>query len=169
MGLLDFLLKLLSGGKQQCPSCGAQGAQKSSNGSIRCPNPSCPYFDATLRRGIHERVVPVPTEGNYRPARPVTIRYRNFQGQERTFSADADSILRKNNHLVARVTPTGRKIALSRERIQNLSEVESAFPQKVDLGQPWPSPRERQVLGYHKKHGTTSPLYEKIRVKYPNW
>jgi hypothetical protein len=25
------------------------------------------------------------------------------------------------------------------------------------------------VLGYHKKHKTTSPLYEKIRAKYPDW
>jgi len=33
----------------------------------------------------------------------------------------------------------------------------------------WPSPRECQVLGYHKKHGTTSPLYRKTRAKYPNW
>jgi len=97
------------------------------------------------------------------------IRYRNFQGQERNFSADADSIVRKKNHIVARVAPTGKKIALSRERIQNLSEVESAFPQRVAAGQPWPTPRERQVLGYHKKHGTSSPLYEKIRAKYPNW
>ena len=34
---------------------------------------------------------------------------------------------------------------------------------------PWPTPRERQVLAYHKKYGTTSPLYEKIRAKYPDW
>src|SRR5215510_10072910 len=26
-----------------------------------------------------------------------------------------------------------------------------------------------QVLSYHKKYGTTSPLYEKLRAKYPNW
>ena len=25
------------------------------------------------------------------------------------------------------------------------------------------------MLGYHKKHGTSSPLYQKIRAKYPNW
>jgi hypothetical protein len=29
--------------------------------------------------------------------------------------------------------------------------------------------REAQVLGYHKKHGTSSPLYQKVRAKYPNW
>ena len=171
MGLLDFLLKLLSGEGQQCPSCGAPGATKASDGTIRCKNPICPYFDASLgQRGtLRQAGSTVPTQGNYKPARPMRIRYRNFQGQERNFSADADSIVRKKNHIVARVAPTGKKIALSRERIQNLSEVESAFPQRVAAGQPWPTPRERQVLGYHKKHGTSSPLYEKIRAKYPNW
>jgi len=29
--------------------------------------------------------------------------------------------------------------------------------------------RERQVRSYHKKYGTTSPLYEKIKAKYPDW
>jgi hypothetical protein len=111
----------------------------------------------------------VPTRGDFRPTRPISIRYRNFQGQERTFTADADATVRKRNHLVARVTPTGRKIVLSRDRIQNVSEVDNALPHRVDLGQPWPNPRERQVLSYHKKHGTSSPLYERIRAKYPNW
>jgi hypothetical protein len=109
------------------------------------------------------------TDGNYRPANPITIRYRNFQGQDRTFSAEQQSIVRKGHHLVAQVAPTGLKIALARDRIQNLAEVESAFPQRVALGQPWPTPRERQVLNYHKKHQSTSPLFEKIRAKYPNW
>jgi hypothetical protein len=41
--------------------------------------------------------------------------------------------------------------------------------QKGEPSQDWPSPREAQVLGYHKKHGTSSPLYQKVRAKYPNW
>jgi hypothetical protein len=41
--------------------------------------------------------------------------------------------------------------------------------ERVEPGQNWPTPREHQVLSYHKKHRTTSPLYEKIRAKYPNW
>jgi len=32
-----------------------------------------------------------------------------------------------------------------------------------------PTARERQVLGFHKKHKSTSPLYEEIRAKYPDW
>jgi hypothetical protein len=71
---------------------------------------------------------------------------------------------------MAKVAPKGVPISLSRDRIQNLNEVESQMPlQRVEQGQEWPSKRERQVLGYHSKNRTTSPLYEKIRAKYPKW
>jgi hypothetical protein len=103
------------------------------------------------------------------PAGSVAIQYRNFQGQDKTFHADARSLHREKNHIVATVAPQGRQINLSRERIQNLQEVESKMQQRVAPGQNWPTPRERQVLNYHKKNGTTSPLYEKIRAKYPSW
>ena len=103
------------------------------------------------------------------PAGSVAIQYRNFQGQDKTFYADARSLHREKNHIVATVAPKGRQITLSRDRIQNLQEVESQMPQRIASGQNWPTPRERQVLNYHKKHRTTSPLYEKIRAKYPNW
>jgi hypothetical protein len=165
MGFLDFL----TGGKKvQCPSCGMQGARKSGD-KIRCLNPACPYFDSSIGTKGTLRAAGRRLRGNFTPARPLTIRYRNFQGQEKTFIADADATVRKSNHLVARVAPTGRRIVLSRERIQNLSEVEGLLPQRVEAGQSWPTPRERQVLSYHKKYGTSSPLYEKIRAKYPNW
>ena len=111
----------------------------------------------------------MPTKGSFKPVQPIIIRYRNFAGQDRTFVAEMDSLVRKRNHLVGRVEPTGKKIALSRDRIQNLEEVESGLKSKIAPGQEWPTGREAQVLGYHKKHGTSSPLYEKIRAKYPNW
>lgn len=166
MGLLDFLLNLLSGGsKLQCPGCGTIGARKTSSGQIRCKNPACPYFDPSLApRGAGTTV---PTEGSFQPVKPLTIRYRNFAGQERAFVFEWDSVVNKGNHLVGRVAPTGRKIVLARERIQNLGEVEAQLPQSARFDQPRPTPRENQVLGYHRKHGTTSPLFEKIRAKYP--
>lgn len=170
MGLLDFLRSLFSGNTIQCPSCGAKHAKKSSDGLLHCKNPMCPYFDATWRSGkLRQAGTAVPTRGDFRPENPVSIRYRNFAGQDRDFSAERDSIHRKGNHLIARVAPTGERIALSRDRIQNLREVESEFPQQVAPDQAWPTPRERQILGYHKKHGTTSPRYEQVRAKYPNW
>lgn len=103
------------------------------------------------------------------PAGSVTIQYRNFQGQNKTFYADARSLHREKNHIKATVAPKSQQISLSRDRIQNLQEVEGQMPQRVESGQDWPSARERQVLNYHKKYKTTSPLYEKIRAKYPNW
>jgi hypothetical protein len=93
----------------------------------------------------------------------------NYVGQNRDFSAERESIVRKKNHLVAQVAPTGKKITLSRDRIQNLAEVEALLPTRVEPGQDWPSRIDRQILIYHKKHGTTSPRYEQVRARYPNW
>lgn len=172
MGLLDFLTRLFSGGGGiQCPSCGAQGARKTEDGLVHCKNPSCPYFDAGLRFGgsLQRRLTTVPTRGDFRPQNPVSIRYVNYVGQSRDFSAERDSVVRKRNHIVARVAPTGRRIALSRDRIQNLADVDKLAPQQVEPGQDWPSRVERQILLYHKKHGTTSPRYEQVRAKYPKW
>jgi hypothetical protein len=168
MELLDFLISLFGGGRSvDCPSCGTRGARRLRDGTIRCKNQTCPNFDASFALG--RRIAPVPTSGGFRPQNPVSIRYVNFVGQNRDFSAERDSLVRKKNHIVAQVAPMGRKIALSRDRIQNLSEVEGHMPQRVEPGQNWPTPRERQILGYHKKHGTSSPRYEQVRAKYPHW
>lgn len=164
MGLFDILKSLLYGGNIiQCPSCGAAGAKKTKDGRIHCKNFSCPYFDASYRPYASRLT------GNFKPLHPVTINYLNFKGEAKTFVAELNTIERKRNHIVGEVAPTGRKISLSRERIQNLREVESQFTQRVATSQAWPTPRERQVLNYHKKHGSSSPLFEKIRAKYPNW
>ncbi|SRR5882724_1602999 len=159
MGLFDFLF-----GKKKCPQCGASGARTTGD-RVRCPNPSCRYFDGTVGRGLGLR----PRRSDYSPASALAIRYRNFRGEEKTFTADQDSLRRKCHHIVARVAPTGENISLSRDRIQNLTEVEEALPQPTETAQPGPNARERQVLSYHKKYKSTSPLYEKIRAKYPDW
>jgi len=168
MGLLDFFISLFGGGKKvDCPNCGTVGARKTRNGTVRCMNRACPNFDPSFALG--RRIAPVPTQGNFRPENPVSIRYVNFVGQNRDFSAESDSLVRKKNDIVAQVAPGGRKIALSRDRIQNLSEVEGQMPKRVEPGQNWPKGRERQILNFHKKHGTTSARYEQVRAKYPNW
>ena len=171
MGLFDYLIGLFRDKTRiQCPSCGTAGARQSSDGLVHCKNPSCPYFDAAVGAGkLRQARTTVPTRGDFRPEHPISIRYRNFAGQDGDFSAELGSIVRKNNHLVARVAPTGARITLARDRIQNLAEVEAAMPQRVSAGQAWPTARERQILGYHKKRGTTSPRYEQVRAKYPNW
>ncbi|HEV2988423.1 MAG TPA: hypothetical protein VG759_08270, partial [Candidatus Angelobacter sp.] len=105
------------------------------------------------------------------PSRPINIQYVNFQGQQKTFTADASTLKRSKEHILAKVAPKGQQIALARRRIQNLSEVEQALPagHRGASGEHYPNARERQVLSYHKKHKSTSPLYEKIRAKYPDW
>jgi len=165
MGLLDSLF-----GKKKCPECGTKGARLSEN-RIRCPNPSCRHFDGTLGRGGVLRIGGTrrPRRSDYSPENPLTIRYRNFQGQTKTFTGEIESLRQKGNHIIVQVAPTGERISLSRDRIQNLDEVEEALARIVESGQHGPTGRERQVLGYHSKHKTTSPLYEKIRAKYPNW
>src|SRR5579884_1372998 len=114
MGLLDFLIGLFSRGEAVlCPSCGREDARKTNDGLIHCKNSACPNFDEGLISyggGLRRRLTTVPTRGNFRPGHPVSIRYRNYVGQERDFSAELDSMVRKNNHLVMQVAPTGRKI-----------------------------------------------------------
>jgi hypothetical protein len=172
MGLFDALMSLFSRGEKiECPHCGTADARKTSDQIIHCKNMSCSNFDSGLAFGgrLRRRYTAVPTRGDFVPEHPVSIRYVNFVGQDRDFSAERDSLLRKKNHIVAQVAPTGRKITLSRDRIKNLGEVESHMPKRVEPGQSWPTGRERQILNYHKNHGTTSPRYEQVRAKYPNW
>src|SRR5262245_5180923 len=155
MGLLDSLF-----GQSKCPRCGTKGARKS-QGQTRCPNPSCPNFDIELR-AIQARAGSIsnPPSGDFCPLKPIEIHYRNFRGEEKTFTVDSETLRRKRNHIIARVAPTGQNISLSRGRIQNLQEVEQAVPQITESRRSGPTARERQVLGYHKKHKSTSPLYE---------
>ena len=165
MSFLDWLT-----GKMDCPRCGTSGA-KEINGSVHCPNPTCSNYSRTMGK---RDVVPAPEPGAFSqpvdvPSGSIAIQYLDFRGQARTFIAEAASTWRDKNHIKARVGRKRTLMVLSRDRIQNLTEVEGAIGQRVAPGQEWPTPRERQVLNYHKKHGTTSPLYESIRAKYPNW
>jgi len=164
MGLLDFLF-----GQNKCPRCGTKGARQSL-GRTRCPNPDCPFFDIGLR--VNPQRPPEKSRasgGDFSPASPVAIRYRNFHGEEKTFTADGGTLARRRNHVIARVAPTGLRISLSRDRIQNLEEVESALAEVASSRPSGPSARERQVLAFHKKHKSTSRLYEEIRARYPDW
>ena len=192
MGFFNALKDILGG--EKCPACGTPGVRRSGS-EIRCLNPVCQYFNPSFAPSSGpqppQQNPPQPQQGRpsgwsstpsslpsasgfsqlgSAPAASVTIQYRNFQGQNKTFYAERSSLHREKNHIMAKVAPKGVQISLSRDRIQNLSEVESQIPvPRVLPGQDWPSKRERQVLGYHSKNKTTSPLYEKIRAKYPKW
>ncbi len=164
MGFLDFLF-----GKE-CPRCGTKGA-KESGGVIRCPNSTCAYYDASLGGGTGAaKFAPPSSSGDVDVAAGrLAIRYRTAKGPEKTFDADPSSATWLKNHLSVKVAPRGVRLTLSRDRILNRSEVESAVPQRGAPGQSLPSPGERQILNFHKKRGSTSPRYEALRAKYPNW
>jgi hypothetical protein len=191
MGFFKSIKDILSG--EKCPACGMPGARRSGP-EIHCLNPVCQYFNPSFAPSATPPQPPqqppqqtqppqqgrpsgwssspgsTPAGSGSAPAGSVAIQYRNFQDQAKTFYADRSSLHREKNHIIAKVAPKGQQISLSRDRIQNLREVEGEMPrQRVDAGQDWPNKRERQVLGYHSKNHTTSPLYEKIRAKYPKW
>jgi hypothetical protein len=89
------------------------------------------------------------------------IRYKNFRGDEMIYSANPSSGYIKNEHLVIRVAPTGRRITFRLSAIQNRSDVESQLPKG-----PLPNPQERSILNYYLRNGTTSRLFKQIREKY---
>jgi hypothetical protein len=169
MGFFDFLKSSV-----RCPLCGSTDARKSGE-RVVCSNPMCRNFpgqEPAAAGGAQPPARAKPSNvprGQWQPPHPITVRYRNFENLERTYTADAESCRRQKNHISLLVAPTGRRITLRRDRIQNLAEIEAHCAQRVAPDQPWPTPRERQVLNYHKKHKSTSPLYEQIRTKYPDW
>ena len=69
--------------------------------------------------------------------------------------------------LSARVAPSGWRIALKLDRIENLEAIkpEVARAQAVFEGVPR---HAAYVIHFHRRRGTTSPLYESLRRKYPD-
>jgi hypothetical protein len=161
MGFFNALKDILGG--EKCPACGTPGARKSGS-EIRCLNPVCQYFNPSFAPSAGSPPPPQqaspqaqqPPQGRPSgwssapsstpsssgssqsgpvPAGSVTIQYRNFQGQNKAFYADARSLHREKNHIRATVAPKSQQISLSRDRIQNLQEVERQMPQRVEAGQ----------------------------------
>jgi len=96
--------------------------------------------------------------GNYR----IEVRYLNFRAEAKTFEGDWRTLRRRGKHVSLQVAPTGTRIALATDRIQNVADVEDA------LGR-CPTTPESRVLAYHAKRGTTSQRCEELRRKYPDW
>ncbi len=170
-----------------CPRCGRRGARKSLLGGVKCPNRDCESFDMGLflkreqaetgsqtspsaptqryycnpqtGEAISRRLGQAFDPGEYQ----LVIQYVNFRGEEKAFIGDRRTLRQKRNHVSVRVAPTGTRISLSKDRIRNLAEVEMA------LRRSFPSTKERRVLTFHARRRSTSPLYERLRVKYPEW
>jgi hypothetical protein len=165
VGLFDFLGKYCT-----CQACGQPRAWKHF-GKTKCQNMNCIHFDrdyaakdrATLEQRRAASIQSRPREGNFDPGEDkIELRYANFLGVEGTYTGDRRTVSRTHEHISLKVCPTGKRVSFARARILNLSEVEQWVRET-------PSARERQVLNYHRKKGTVSPLYERIRKKYPDF
>jgi hypothetical protein len=175
MGLSDWFARQIV-----CPGCGERRARKPLLGRIRCPNRACAHFDPSLVSTLEEReqteatrtLRSPPTEEQTRKPRAaqsfrpegqiIQVRYKNYRGEQKTFNGDARSLRRRHNHISLCVAPAGIRIALARKRILNLSELDALLSKT-------PTPREQAIFAYHKKRGTTSPLLERLRTKFPEW
>jgi hypothetical protein len=174
----------------RCPLCSDPGARQTLFGKVKCPNQGCRNFDwAQWQRRESERQRPAPDEraaagemrrrvnprtgepvyqeidraAEFRPGEnAIEIAYQNYQGEDKVFVGDRRTIRRRGKHISLCVAPTGTRIALSLDRIENRAEIEAL------LGR-CPTAREARVLAYHASRGTTSPLYERLRARYPDW
>ena len=90
----------------------------------------------------------------------VHIRYTNHEGEDRTYTADSWSIRDRGRFISAQLAPTGRRCTFRKEQVKNMDEIKPRIDPVSLL-----SPTERQILGYHKKHGTTSSRYREIQQK----
>lgn len=155
-----------------CPKCRAWGAKKSL-WKVKCINPSCEKYDSEYAqaykqsRAIGKTAAEVFThlKGKADPSDyTLKVRYHNFRGDEITYSADPTTAYQTGPFVVVRLAPTGRRVTFKLERIENRAEVEQATREN-----PQPTARERRLLRYHLRRGTSSPLFEELRQKYPRY
>ncbi|HVN10032.1 MAG TPA: hypothetical protein VMV61_13725 [Patescibacteria group bacterium] len=170
MGLFDFL-----GKKCDCPICGRPNAWEA-RGKVKCWNKECPNYDAAYRR--EHAPVDVGSEafekvdsgwsGKFDPGEfRVKVMYRTAQGENRYYEGDVRTIRDVRAHISMRIVPTGRRVAFDKSRVKNLEELKS-HPAS-SFHDPKPTAAESKVLRAHSRRGTTSPLFETLRQKYPNY
>ena len=164
MGLFDFSGSIIS-----CPACGARFAKKSF-WKIRCVNSNSSKYNSeyaaqfNLKRITGKAATEVSPHlaGSFSPQDPITIQYENFRGDELRYQADVTGAYRTGDHVVIRVSPTGRRVAFLVSSIKNRSELEGRLSQEEV-----PAPQERRILNFHLRRGTSSPIFSELRKKYP--
>ena len=164
----------------RCPECGTWGAKKSLF-KVKCINPGCRRYDAERAEAFQQNRVAGKSAREVFPhlkgkADPneytLPIRYQNFRGDEIVYSADPTTGYQKGAHAVFRLAPTGRRVTFKLDKVQNRSEVDARLAEnqrEKEREGPQPTGRERRVLKYHLRKGTTSALFEELRQKYPNF
>jgi len=141
----------------KCPYCHTPGAEKFL-WIVKCPKKGCRAYNEELA----VKLTPRPLTGTYDPGpSSITLRYRNHLDQDRDFRGDKATLRSRRNHISMCLVPTGKRCAFDKKRIANLAEIERAMPSEAAAL----STRERQIIGYHRKHNTTSPMLEAIARK----
>ncbi|MFH1707782.1 MAG: hypothetical protein ABIF71_07680 [Planctomycetota bacterium] len=111
-----------------------------------------------------DRSRPAPT-GSFKARDPLVIKYVNYKEVPRTLVAEKFSLRAKKGFISVCVEPTGKRITLKLERIQNMAEIQPV----LGLLDKLPTRQEQKVLNYHMRRGTTSALFDKLKQKYPQW
>ncbi|MGB7283112.1 MAG: hypothetical protein WBE13_12685 [Candidatus Acidiferrum sp.] len=136
-------------------------------------NPSCTKYDSEYAEGFRQSRITGKSASEVFPhlkgkADPndylLRIRYQNFRGNEIIYSADARTAYQRGEYVVVRLAPTGKRVSFKLAKIQNRNDVESVLGEN-----PQPASDERRILHYHLKHGSSSPAFEKLSQKYPNY
>lgn len=148
-----------------CPLCGHPGARKFL-WWLKCSNPKCEKYEGRSVKAKSPKATK-PLSGGFDPGpNAVTIRYRNHRHEEKIYTGDRLTLRVRGKHVSLRLTPTGQRVSFLKARLLNLSELEPLIQKASES--PGPSPVERQILGYYKKRGGTSPRHEEILLKYPS-
>ena len=167
------LLGLLFGRSIECPACRTPGARQGLFSGLKCPSESCLYFDMSLQaRQDAATLQPQRSQSRVASALPsleledgpntIRVSYVNFEGEHRTFVGDRRTLKKRNAHYSLRVGPSGMRITLKAEQIQNRDEVARATPDE-------PNTQEKRVLSLHRRRGTTSDRHQELQAKYPEW
>lgn len=166
MGLFEMFAKDCA-----CPECRTRGAKRWGS-KVKCRNPNCVNYDRTLAERLSARMEskptpPLPTSGDFDPgSNTIEIRYRNFRGDEQTYRGDRRTLRFRGDRISLCLAPTGRRASFATKWIISPSGLQEEARKAKDER---PSGVERRVLAYHKKRKSTSPLYERLRAKYPNF
>jgi len=126
---MGFLFGLFAR-RSPCPLCFC--AAQAAFGRVECANPVCPNFSQGFRNMMAEnhKTARSPRTDRFRAPDPVSIRYRNYLGEEKVFTASRSSLYAKNNHIMAVIEPYGGCVALCRDRIINLVALGSIPPRQ---------------------------------------
>ncbi len=165
------------GATATCPLCGSRYAKESLSG-IKCPTPGCPNYER--RHSAAGRAAESPANpqaaapsSQVRTAvssdfqNPISVSYVNHRGETRTFIAERDSIRLKGTHVSLRVAPKGVRIALKRGKITNFPELQPYVQPEMEARSRGVTAKELHVVRFHRRRGTTSPLCQQIKAKYP--